>query len=106
MATLTIPVRLGVEAFNQTVELDGKYYRLSFYYNLRDQHWYLTIARETVDLVSGIKLVNTNDLLYQFRHIEDIPQGVLFITDTKGLYRDPDAVDFGSTILLKYTDAI
>lgn len=106
MATYTIPVRSGVEAFKQTIELDGKYYSLSFYYNIRDQHWFLTIARETVILVSGLKLVHSDDLLSQFRHIEDAPQGALFIQDTKGLYRDPDTVDFGSTILMKYTDAI
>lgn len=106
MATYTIPLPTGVEAFNQQIPLEGKIYNLSFNYNAREKHWYMSISRNNADLLSGLKLIHGSDLLSQFKYIEDMPKGQLAIVDLNGLYADPDNDTIGSTVVMRYTDAL
>lgn len=114
MATFKIPVPTTTDPFSQQVELDGLIYDLTFLWNSRDSHWSLTIARSDVVLIRGIKLITINalasglepdnDLLYQFRRIEDMPPGKLYIQDLDGLDRDPDGTTFGDRVILIYEE--
>lgn len=106
MATYTIPLPIGLQSFTQQVELDGKVYDLLFKYNARESRWYMTIARNDVTLLSGLKLVHGSDLLSQFKYVEDIPKGLLAIVDLNSLYADPDADTLGQTVVMRYTDAL
>ena len=104
MATFIIPVQTTTDPFSQQVELDGLLYDLTFLWNARDQHWSITIGRDDVVLVREVKLVHVpdNDLLSQFRRIEDLPPGQLYISDLDGFDRDPDDTLFGDRVVLLY----
>lgn len=99
----TIPVRNTTDTYLFAVELSGKVFDMRLHYNQRESHWYLDVARNGDDIVQGIKLVHTDDLLSQFRAYE-IPEGKLIVHDITGAYRDPDADNFGETVLLQYED--
>ena len=100
----SIPVQSTTDPFSQQVELDGFLYDLTFLWNERDQHWFLTIGRDDVVLVSEVKLVVTDDLLSQYTRVEDLPPGTLSIVDLDDLDRDPDGA-FGDRVLLLYEEA-
>lgn len=104
MSTFIIPVSDTTDPFDLQVELDGRVYDLYFRWNSRDIHWVMDIGRDGTVLVYGIKLVNSPDVLIQFRRISDMPDGVLFIDDLDGLDNDPDDLNFGDRVVLKYTD--
>lgn len=99
----TIPVRNTTDTYLFAVELSGKVYDMRLHYNLRESHWYLDVSRNGSDIVKGVKLVHSDDLLSQFRAYE-IPEGKLIVYDITGAYRDPDADNFGETVLLQYED--
>lgn len=105
MTIWTIPVQSGTDAFAEQVELDEKVYDLTFRWNARDAHWFLSIGLEGVNLISGIKLVASDDLLAFARRIEHLPSGRLFISDLDGFDRDPDETLFGDRVVLLYDDA-
>lgn len=107
MSALTITVPPGqLQAFTQEVELDGKVYELSFRYNRRESKWYVTLIRNGAALVSNIKVVHGADLFSQFKYIEDMPQGNVLVEDINGRDRDPDADSFGSTVFMRYQNAV
>lgn len=99
----TIPVRTTTDTYLFAVELTGKVYDMRLHYNQRETHWYLDISRNDTDIVKGVKLVHSDDLLSQFRAY-DIPEGKLIIYDITGNYRDPDADNFGENVLFQYED--
>lgn len=106
MATYTIPLPTGLQSFTQQVELENKVYDLLFKYNAREAHWYMTISRNDVILLSELKLVHGADLLSQFKYIEEMPKGKLAIVDLNSLFTDPDAETLGQSVVMRYTDAI
>lgn len=101
----TIPVKNGVYANKFTTEFSGKVYELIFHYNLRESKWYMDLRREDVDILSGVKVVNSTDLLAQYTAY-DIPEGKILITDLNNLYQDPDSDNFGQTVLFQYDDLL
>ncbi len=104
MNTFIIPVNESVVAFDQQVELDGRIFELIFKWNKRDSHWNMSIGRNGSLLISSIKLVIIPDLLAQHRRIAGIPEGVLFIDDLDGMDTDPNDMNFGDRVVLKYTE--
>ena len=106
MAISTIPLLTGSDAYTQQVDFDGKVYEMALRYNARETHWYLTLSRENVILISNIKVVHGTDLLLQFKFKQEMPQGELSIRDLAGKYADPDADTFGDTVIMQYADAV
>ena len=104
MAFFIIPVPTEVIPFHEQVELNGSLYLLKFQYQFRSGFWLLTITKAGVVLLASVKLVNTLDLLAQYRHIEDLPQGKIIISDQNLQQADPDATNFGDNVLLMYED--
>jgi len=102
----TIPVSETTDAFIEQVELDGDIYDLSFRWNARDHHWFLDIGQDEVVLIAGIKLVNSPDLIGEFGRIEDLPPGVLSVEDLDGNYADPDDMNFGDRVQLRYDENV
>ena len=101
----SIPVNKLTDAYSQSIELDGKVFDLSFHFNKREGQWYLTLSRNSALIVAGIKLVHGTDLLKQYRAY-DVPEGILSIVDSSGLFQDPNASEFGNTIQLQYDEAV
>ena len=68
-------------AFSQEVTLDDTPYKLSFYWNSRDEAWFMTIVdREENELIRGIKLVLNYPLLNNHRN-RGLPPGEIIIID-------------------------
>ncbi len=104
MTTFIIPTNETTDPFDQQVEMDGAVFGLAFRWNKRDLHWSMDISRNGGVLVAGIKLVIIPDLLIQYRRTAGLPEGTLFIDDLDGQDNDPDDVNFGDRVVLKYTD--
>ena len=101
----TIPIQSGTYANKFTASLNGKVFEIALHFNKRESKWYMDIKREEINVLSGVKVVNSTDLLAQYTAY-DIPEGKILITDLDNLYRDPDAENFGQTVLLQYDDLL
>ncbi len=108
MATLQLPIRIEPASYIMTVELEGLFYDFSFRFNKRDNHWFMTIDNKSIRILSGIKVVHTEDMLLQFGYFQidgRLPPGVFLIRDLKGSDRDPGRSNFGDEIIMLYTEA-
>lgn len=105
MALFTIPVSDTTDPFEEQVELDGLIYDLAFTWNPRDNHWFLTVGREGVTLLTHVKVVNDQDLLAPYTRTEDLPPGSLQVVDLDDEDKDPCATDFGDRVVLRYEEA-
>ena len=77
-------------SFEQEVQLDGVPYRILIDYNVRFEYWTISFKdRNLNEIVSGIKLVLSYDLLDQYPG-RGLPPGELFVIDTTG---DIDKID-------------
>lgn len=99
----TIPVRTSTDPYRFSVELSGKVFDLRIHYNLREKHFYCDFIHNDNNILTGVKLVHSDDLLSQYRAY-DIPDGKIIVHDITGQYRDPDSTNFGETVLLQYED--
>lgn len=104
MAFFIIPVPTETIPFDSQVELDGTLFLLKFRYYFRDGFWRLTIVRAGAILISTVKIVNTFDLLAQYKHIEDLPKGKIIVSDQNLNRADPGSTNFGDNVLLMYED--
>lgn len=105
MSTLIIPTAFGSPAFRITVELDGEVFGLRFQINRRDDFWRMTVERDGVVLLSGVKIVTGGDLLIAQRYIDELPAGILRADDTDGLDAEPTEANFGDRVKLLYDEA-
>ena len=103
MSVFNIPVQNRTDANTLSVELSGVIFTLAFRFNANESKWYMDIIRNNVNVVSGVKLVESVDLLAQYRSY-DVPAGQILIVDKDGLYKDPDAENFGESVFLRYDD--
>lgn len=104
MAFFIIPVPEEIIPFDEQVELDGELFLLKFRYLRRDGAWRMTIVKAGDIILSNIKIVHSDDLLAQYRHIEALPLGTIIISDQDSNDADPDATNFGDRVLLMYQD--
>lgn len=84
------------ETFQSTLE--GVNYTFIVKYNTRDASWSLQIGRSGEDPVVKTKIVIGNNLLAPYYHLEDIPQGGLYVIDEEELldarpFRDDFGID-------------
>lgn len=104
MAFFNIPIPSTIIPFDLQIELDGELFLLKFVYQHRTGHWAMTIVRAGVVVLSNIKVVNTDDLLKQYDHLEDLPIGTIIISDQDLVDSDPDDINFGDRVLFMYQD--
>lgn len=104
MAIVEIPVRNDFDRYSLIVALDGTDYRLSFAYNTRDDHWYLSVElTDGTELASGIPIVADTPLLGRWSYKDDIPSGgFLMAVDTTGESADPVKDDLGDRLRLMW----
>lgn len=95
-----IPVRNDT-SFTETVTLDGKPYDLTFIWNDREEAWQLSIAFESVILVSGVKIIPTWELISRFAN-RDLPPGFILVVDTAINYTRPVKEDLGVRLKIVY----
>lgn len=95
-----IPVRNDT-SFTETVSLDGKPYDLTFIWNQREEAWQLSIAFESRNLVQGVKIVPTWELISRFAN-SDLPPGLILVIDTARKYTRPVKEDLGVRLKIFY----
>lgn len=106
MALFKVPVQKAtIRAFTEQVEIEASNYNLRFRFNQRDGKWRMTIEFEGDVLVRSLVLIESEDLLEDSRHVENLPPGTLKVRDLDGLGRDPDGVNFGDRVVLLYLEA-
>ena len=91
--------------YEQVIPLEGADYQFTWLWNRRGSFWSLSIAdQESVPIVSGRRIVVDFNLL---RRCTDPrrPPGLLVAEDTSGAGLDPDQLDFGTRVLLRYWTA-
>lgn len=103
MASYQIPTRRDLYQYSIQVVLDGDAYVLKFRYNRRSDIWMLSIGDAAINLpiLGGFNILEA--INYK---ITEIPQGVMQTLDLDGLNRDPNLDNFGSRVILTYTEAI
>lgn len=101
MSIYNIPVKDTTDANSFAVELSGDIFVFNFRFNENENKWYFDVIKNSINILLGIKLVNSEDLLSQFIAY-DIPQGIISIVDVEGLYADPDDLNFGESVFLRY----
>lgn len=105
MAVIEIPLRNDLDAYDFSIDLDGKTYNFDIAYNTRTGLWYLTISdSDLVQLVGGLPLVVNSDLVNRF-HREELPPGFLMLYDTSGNNQECGKADLGDRCVLLYEEA-
>lgn len=99
---MIIPMNYGLPAFAQTVELNGRFYRMTFVYNGRAQKWLMSIGLNATPVVASIVLLTGRDLLAPYRWSADLPPGLLTVDDANGDGLDPTIDTLGVTHRLIY----
>lgn len=105
MATLQIPVRNDLPAYQMRVELDGELFELSFRYNLRMTRWIMDILdSEENPIVIGIPLLTNVDLFKRYKD-ERLPQGTMLLFEEQGLDDNAEREDLAQSHFLLYSEA-
>lgn len=104
MATLEIPVRNDLPAYQFTLELDGLVYSFTFTFNDRMGKWIMDIGDEQGDpIVQGLPVFADWPLLDRFKDTR-LPPGLLIFVDTTGNKVDPTREDFGDRVVGMYIE--
>lgn len=83
-----------------TITLSRRSYDLEFFWNARDGAMHMSIFRDDVILISGLKMV-IDWPLTRYYAITEAPPGEFYLVDTDGKGR-PALEDFGDRVLLVY----
>lgn len=103
MATLIIPVRLGVPDQLLQVELEGVVYGLHLRWNHRGDRWALNLLNSAgLPLCMGRRVCLGTFLLPRPRR-QEWPPGELLVVDEDG--EEPALTNFGDTAKLIYVEA-
>jgi hypothetical protein len=99
-----MPTSTVDDSYDFTIELDGTEFKLSFFFNRRDDAWNLTIYKpdDTV-LRAGLKVVNEWALLRLWVSA-DRPLGELLTVNQGELTEPPLENQLGEEALLDYLD--
>ena len=103
MAILRVPTRTDNSAYRYTVELDGVVFRLLFIFNVRSNHWHLSLY--DIDgnaLREGLKLVSNWPLTVPWTQ-QGRPDGELICANPEN-DEDPDRDTIGTDSVLCYDE--
>lgn len=105
MAMWKLPIKFASPDFSFQIELDNVVYGFRFIYNARTDRYSMEIQDQAGNaLVSGVAVVSNWKPLARFKN-PALPPGELFTMDVTGMNNEPNAVNFGDTILLCYNEA-
>jgi hypothetical protein len=78
----TIPLPTGQAHFDQSVDLEGTTYILTFAWNAREARWAVDVSTaEGALLVGGVTCASNRLLLRRYRHVVGLPPGDLMFVD-------------------------
>lgn len=103
MAILRVPTRTDNSAYRFTVELDSVVFRLLLVFNVRSDHWYLSIFDiDGNPLREGLKLVSNWPLTTTWTQ-QSRPEGELICANPE-TDDDPDRDTIGTDSVLCYDE--
>jgi len=104
MPYYNINIAPNIPQFSQQVSLDGVVYTLDFFYNTREDSWYLSILDvELTPIISARKMVADWPIMWRSRSASK-PPGELWVIDESGAGLDPSLSDLGDRVKLLYAD--
>jgi hypothetical protein len=102
MPLYTLPIADPADAWEQDTQLDGRQFRLTFAWSLREEAWYLDIAaRDGTLLAAGLKLAEGVNVLRR-EASSDLPPGPLILLDMTGARAECTHDDLGKRWVLFY----
>lgn len=105
MALLELYTSNEVPIYSFTTTLDEKVLTFEICYNTKSAYWSLTILDVNNNtLISGLAIRLGCDLLQQFKHIENLPKGVLFAVNLAG-NSEITFDNWGVDVFLMYNEA-
>jgi len=105
MAIKQLPVSSDSANYQFKTDLDGTTYIFKFRFNTRSDKWMMDISTEDgIKLLSGIPLLVEARLINRFVDVR-LPQGTLFLINTKDEYVECGRYDLGNDCLLLYSEA-
>lgn len=104
MSQFNLPVVPDYRNYSFEVELDGETFTLEFYYNARDEAYYMSVYDAFgVAVVQGRKLTDRSFPLYGVR-TENRPAGTIYLSDPAHINRPPVVGELGDDFELIYLD--
>jgi hypothetical protein len=105
MATIIIPARADLPAYEFRFDLDDEVFTLSFRFNSRMSKWIMDIkTQDGTPLRMGIPLLTAVKLLNEQRP-STYPKGNFLMMHETGLYIDSEREELGQIIKLYYQEA-
>lgn len=103
MAIVTLPTRTDISVYAFTVELDNELFAISLTFNVRSNHWYMSIAdADGIPVREGIKLVSNWPLLLTWIQ-QGRPAGEM-ICASPYTDEDPDRDTLGTSSVFVYDE--
>lgn len=105
MASFKIPVKFKSPDFSFQIDLDKTIFGFRFRYNERTDRFSMEIQDQAGNaIISGVAMVSNWPVLSRFKS-SLLPKGLLFTMDATGGSNEPNAINFGDTVLLCYQEA-
>lgn len=104
MATVILPTRAdGVQRYSYRSMLGSVLYAFEFFWNARDSSWSFTLSDISGNLLLSRKITVGTPMLSRFQQ-SNLPYGEIVAYDTSGSNTDPGLTEFGSRVVLTFTD--
>lgn len=106
MATLVLPVRSDITAYQFQMDLEGIIYTLDFGYNNRSGRWYMSIFDQVANtlLIGDIPILINIPLHDQYIDTS-LPPGRFIALDETGQNNEATIDNFGNEIKLFYEES-
>lgn len=105
MASLELPVRHDLPAYEFQIDLEGTVYTLSFTFNTRMNAWVMSIGDVNKEpLLNGVKLLTGWLPLRQYANTK-LPPGKFAVIDTTESGDNPNLDNFGEGVVLMYEES-
>ena len=84
-----------------TLSLEGQQFTIAYAYNKRADAWYLTLTKDSTNVLDNIKMVQGVTFGYNY---VDFPliEGDLYIYSPTSITDDPNKANFGKSVFLVY----
>ena len=102
---MMVPIKQGKPAQTFRVQLGDTTVRFHVFYVRRREAWYFHLDDSQGNrLLSGVRLASLYPLLRQYQSDADLPQGLLMLTNDKGIMTEVDRDSLGDSHFLLYEE--
>jgi hypothetical protein len=101
--TSIIPIEPGIAQQKMTIQLENGSYDLTFRWNVRMERWFMSIGDAQGEILNNKMIALNGPILYYFSS-RRLPPGEFMAVDMTSSNQPPGLNDFGSRVLMFYTD--